>query len=300
MKQIIDIENLLLDNGIDFRLSENGWLNTYCPFCYKGDGKMGLGIHTQTNATSCFRCGKMSLKTAILKILGKNAVEWPTTALKYRGYKRARDRDDRPFKGHLNAFLSVVLPYGTAELAESHKNYLKNRNFDPKQLVTEWGLQGTGNLGDFKHRIIIPIYQEGQLVNFTGRDITGVSKERYKSCPNEKAILPIKSCLYGLDDIENDSVIITEGPTKVWRLGKGNAVATFGTAVTNEQILLLSKFKRRIILFDRDDAGIKAADNLALQLSPLNGETIKITCNIIDIGNLSQQTAKDLVKKLLK
>ncbi len=45
------------------------------------------------------------------------------------------------------------------------------RNFDPNYLVSEWGLLSTGVLGEFKFRILAPVYFKGQLVSYQCRDL---------------------------------------------------------------------------------------------------------------------------------
>lgn len=295
----LNVEQIFIDYGIEYEKSNNGWINCHCPDCYKGDGKKGLGIHEETNATNCFRCGKLSLKSCILKLLRKNVVEWSAIVSKYKTYNLCPSKYLNAVESDLDSFSSVLMPYGTDNMSKKHKNYLKSRNFDPKQLEREWGLKGTGLLGKFKHRIIIPIIQNGKLVNFTSRDITGKANERYKTCPNEKSLTPLKECIYGIDDV-NETAFIAEGPFDVWRLGKGNAVATFGTVVTNAQLLLLKKIKRRFILFDNDEAGKEAADKLGNLLSFFEGETNTINLEgDKDCAELKEEE-KNYLLKLLK
>jgi DNA primase len=182
-------------------------------------------------------------------------------------------------------------------MSDRHRNYLKTRNFDPNQLEQDWGLLGTGPVGPFAHRIIIPIIQSGKLVCYQGRDITGKSPMRYKSCPDDKAILPIKSCLYGLDQVTGDSVVVTEGPTKVWRLGAGS-VCTFGATVTDNQVGILKQFKRVFLLFDEDEAGEEGANGLAHRLVVLGTNCMVVSAGIKDAAELSNEDAKELMNSL--
>ncbi len=145
------------------------------------------------------------------------------------------------------------MPIGIYDLTTRHRRYLTDRGFDPEELEKDWGVsKGTEGIGDYKFRIIIPIYHEGELVSYQGRDITGKQKDKYKTCYDTN----IKNYLYGLDYVTNDKVIITEGVTDVWRLGKGNAVATFGINFTMKQVRLIirpiinKRIKRVGILFD--------------------------------------------------
>jgi len=189
------------------------------------------------------------------------------------------------------------MPYGTRPMTDKHRKYLKTRLFDPEQLERDWGLLGTGPVGSFAHRIIIPIVQEGKLICFQGRDITGKASNKYKSCPDDKAILPIKSCLYGIDKARDDYVVVTEGPTKVWRLGAGS-VCTFGVVATDEQVKMLAKFQRRFVLFDEDEAGQEGADKLSWKLAVLGGETIILNTRVKDAAEISDEDAKQIMKEL--
>jgi DNA primase len=140
-------------------------------------------------------------------------------------------------------------------------------------LEAEWGLLGTGPLGEHKFRIVIPVEQGGRQVCYQTRDVTGRAKAKYLSCHDADAVVPLKSCLYGLDKCAgNNWVVITEGPTKVWRLGTG-AVATFGATVSDEQVAALTRFERRVIIFDHDEAGMDGAARLANQLAVFGGQT---------------------------
>ncbi len=270
----LDLERLLIDNGVDFSTSSDGeWINVACPFC--DDSKKHLGYSLTKGNWTCFRCGKHRDYETIAGLLNQTLVESRRTCEKYRkaeGVREGIQTSSRPITTRNSGCLEVKLPYGTAKMTERHRNYLKSRDFDPDQLEREWSLLGTGSLGPFANRIIIPIYQAGELVCYQGRDITGKSKTRYKSCPDDLAKISIKNLIYGIDKVEGDRIVITEGATKVWRIGSP-AVATFGAIVTDAQILILKKFQKRIVLFDGDNTGRERAANLASRLGMFSGKT---------------------------
>jgi len=294
----LNLVRLLTDHGIEFTQSDNGWINTFCPFCYKGDGVKGLGFN---RSFSCFRCGRLGTWETIAKLLSISLKEAALECRKY-GQKGSLDRREQAHQNNapgaiLGLRKRLSLPYGSAPMTAKHRNYLISRNFDPEQLESEWGLLGTGHLGDYAHRIIIPIYDEdSRLVCFQGRDITDKASSKYKSCSDDKAVESIKTCLYGIHKCQGNSwVIITEGVTKVWRLGPGS-VATFGAKVTYEQILQLKKFKKRIILFDNDEAGRAGAEDLAHHLSLFPEDTITIFLDTIaDPADMSPSEVKELL-----
>jgi DNA primase len=127
-----------------------------------------------------------------------------------------------------------------------------------------------GRLTDaFRARLLFPIFSEsGDPVALGGRVLPGSSDPaKYKNSP-ETAIYAKSKTLYGLnwakaDIVAADQVIVCEGYTDVigfHRAGVPRAVATCGTALTEEHLRLLKRFASRVVLaFDADEAGQGAA-----------------------------------------
>jgi DNA primase len=127
-----------------------------------------------------------------------------------------------------------------------------------------------GNYHDrFRGRLIFPIFNEsGKVVGFGGRILTN-DKETAKYINSPETRVYSKSrILYGLnfakDSIRSkDYVILVEGYMDVVSLfhaGIKNVVASSGTALTIEQVHLISRYTKNIVLlYDADVAGIKAA-----------------------------------------
>ncbi len=299
MTKPTDMALLLSDHGIEYRQAANNWINLACPVCYKGDGKFGLGW----NGTGfhCFHCGTLDRLDVLKLLLNTSTTETLATLSRYQRGITAAPLHSDALQANLGGVSTVKLPYGTAAMTNRHKNYLQARQFDPGRLEAEWGLLGTGPVGPFAHRIIIPIISHltNTICCFQGRDITDKAANKYKSCPDDKAVLPIKSCLYGLDKVQGNSVIVTEGPTKVWRLGT-NSVCSFGATVTTAQMQLLQQFRRVFILFDEDDAGAEGADKLSRELVVLGTHCIIVSAGVRDVAELSDGDAKILMKDLLK
>jgi hypothetical protein len=266
---LLRIEELLNDNGIEHR-TNGDFEQMPCPFCYKGDGVYGLGYGLSKGNFYCFKCGKLRQWETVAALLNISIHAAADICKKYETPTRTRLPADGALQANVARVSAVKLPYGTGPMTDRHRDYLRSRNFDPERLEAEWGLLGTGPVGSFAHRIIIPIEQGGKLVCFQGRDITGLSPKRYKSCPDTLAAVDIKNCVYGLDRVKGDTIVITEGAAKVWRLGTP-AVCTFGAVVTDAQLLILKQFRRRCIIFDGDDTGREKAAELATRLVMFDG-----------------------------
>ena len=121
----------------------------------------------------------------------------------------------------------------------------------------------------FRGRLIFPIFNEGgKVIGFGGRVIKkDDDAAKYINSPETRVYYKSKT-LYGLnfakDHIRSyDSVLLVEGYMDVVSLAQAgiqNVVASSGTALTEEQVHLISRYTKNIFLiYDADLAGIKAA-----------------------------------------
>ena len=161
-------------------------------------------------------------------------------------------------------------------------NYIKD-NFLNLADAKELGVIDSGENGlyaRFIERITFPIYAlNGSIVGFGGRTITG-HNAKYVNSPQTK-LFNKSRLLYGYhlakDHIyKKNEMIITEGYLDVIMLhqaGFDNAVATLGTALTQDHLPLLRRGEPKIIVaYDGDNAGLNAAYKAALMLSNGNFE----------------------------
>ncbi len=121
----------------------------------------------------------------------------------------------------------------------------------------------------FRARVMFPIFNAaGRPVGFGGR-ILGTDKKqpKYINSP-ETPIFQKGRHLYGLSLAKEgirreDKIVVVEGYTDVMRLhqsGMNHAVASSGTALTDEQAQLMMRYSKNVVLvFDGDSAGFQAA-----------------------------------------
>jgi len=141
-------------------------------------------------------------------------------------------------------------------------------------LLRETGLGFVNKRGkpqdSFRARVMFPIFRDsGEPVAFGGRVLPGsADPAKYKNSP-ETAIYAKSKTLYGLnwakaEIVTADEVIVCEGYTDVigfQRSGIKRAVATCGTALTEDHVRLLKRFATKVVLaFDADKAGQGAAE----------------------------------------
>ena len=120
----------------------------------------------------------------------------------------------------------------------------------------------------FRERVIFPIHSfSGRILGFGGRALNPNAKAKYQNSP-ESLIYNKSKILYGIFFAKNaisknDNCFIVEGYTDVISLhqkGVENVVSASGTALSIDQVKLISRFTNNIsILFDGDSAGIKAS-----------------------------------------
>jgi DNA primase len=121
----------------------------------------------------------------------------------------------------------------------------------------------------FRSRLLFPIFDaQGDPVAFGGRVMPGGEGPKYKNTP-ETPLYSKSKVLYGLNwakgaIVNADAAVICEGYTDVIgfaRAGVATAVATCGTALTEDHIRMLRRYARRLVLaFDADSAGQAAAE----------------------------------------
>lgn len=138
-----------------------------------------------------------------------------------------------------------------------YHDYLETRGF-PKELIEKYQI-GLGNTPYKKmhNRIVFPVRNiDGNLVGFTGRDITGNGPKWIHSYDFDS-----RSNLFNIDSakdhiMKTGTALIVEGPIDVLRFeqaGIHNSVAIFGRAINNGQIGLLMKTGANKLIFALDD-----------------------------------------------
>jgi DNA primase len=299
---MFDVKQFLIDYSIPKNEegpdTSPGWINIQCPFCDDSVKHLGLPLNGNSSNGNCWKCGAHWIPKIISTVIdvsidqAKEIIsEYSTNSVQVLKKKNTNKSNK----------IIIELPIGTKELKLNHKEYLIKRNFDPNKLEKIWDLKGTGPIGDYKLRIIAPIYYRNIVVSYQGRDITNKQKLRYKACSKENEVLHHKHLLYGIDKVKNRKGILVEGITDVWRLGEG-AVASFGTSYHQEQVNFISKhFDEIFILFDPGDKiAYKKATSLVWSLQGLNTKAHIINIDFDgDPADLKQKEADYIKKHLL-
>jgi DNA primase len=148
--------------------------------------------------------------------------------------------------------------------------YFKSKRYTEQELI-DCGLASQREDGSpfdrFRNRLMIPIRNaDGRMTGFGARILDPNDQPKFLNSP-QTVLFDKGHLLYGLDRARKpiraaDQVVIVEGYLDVIALhqaGFENVVSPMGTALTEDQLRLLKRFTRRIVLaLDPDIAGQKA------------------------------------------
>jgi len=154
---------------------------------------------------------------------------------------------------------------------ETATQYFSGKGYTSQELL-EAGLaserqEGSGIHDRFRNRIMFPIRDgAGKMAGFGARILNPTDIPKFLNSP-QTTLFDKGRLLYGLDQARKairaqDQVVIVEGYLDVIALHQGgfaNTVSPMGTALTEDQLRMLKRFTRRIVLaLDADAAGEKA------------------------------------------
>ena len=141
---------------------------------------------------------------------------------------------------------------------------------------------GQGYLDKFRGRVIFPFTGiDGKIAGFSGRTL--FDREPKYLNTSETPIFHKGSFIYGLNKakvaIKQDGAVFVEGPVDVLsahQAGIKNVVATSGTALTQQQIIVISRYTEDLIFsFDSDTAGASAIQR-AIELAEKENLNVKV------------------------
>ena len=205
-------------------------------------------------------------KRELLLAINKEAAKYFYTLLRSERGKRAYDY----FKGRElsdETMQRFGLGYSDQYSDDLYK-YLRKRGYDD-MLLKESGLvvidEVRGGHDKFWNRAMFPIMDvRGRVIAFGGR-VMGDGEPKYLNSPETKIFNKRRNlfALYLAKNTKKNYMLLCEGYMDVISLhqaGFDNAVASLGTALTEEQVQLLSRYTKEIYLtYDSDGAGVDAA-----------------------------------------
>ena len=184
--------------------------------------------------------------------------------------------------------------------AMSAKGYTKQELLTAGLIVAN---KSGGFYDKFRNRLMLPVIDvRGDVVGFGSR-VIDKSEPKYMNS-TETPVYSKRRVLYGLNlakKTKRPNMILCEGNLDVVTLhqaGFDNAVASMGTALTTEQIRLLGRYTKELVLcYDNDNAG-QLATQRALEMlnnTEFTVRVLKLPRRLVD-GEYVKQDADDFIK----
>lgn len=189
-------------------------------------------------------------------------------------------------------------------------NFFTKKGFSDKELlmagIIKQKSKGSGYIDKFRNRITFPLIDNTEkIVGFTARSLDG-TEPKYMNT-QETLVFKKSIYIYGLMqnkvEIKKQGAMFVEGQMDVisaYQANIKNVIASSGTALTSQQLQILSRYTKELTLcFDNDTAG-QTATLRAIELAEQQDFNIKVA--IIpkehkDLDELIKQN-KDKAKKL--
>ncbi len=278
-----------------------GYINIHCPYCGDADQGHHLGLH-RSGSYVCYRDkvghrGK-NPRYLIMRLLGcsfdmadsyvsEDIVELSDFDEAVAQFLSEPTEETRTLQLP-NTFRPLRDNRGRAKM---YWEYLvEDRGFPEgkmKSLVKRYNLLYCDK-GEWRGRIILPVYLQGELVSWTGRTVYETEELRYKTLSHRKvdstgsqALVNIRHVLYNFDNAVRRTRkvgVIVEGPLDSINVDffghkKGiTSVSAFGTGISPEQIEWLTT------LGDNCDKLVSCGDRNA------EGNVLDIMSSTVDLG----------------
>lgn len=279
----------------------DGWVNTGCPHCSGNPGNH-LGWNLAGNYFFCWRCGGKSTLQTLSKLLGVSFQEAKNIERKYKSGRTFHNKKIKVIKSKFK------MPQMMVNISDYKMalNYMLKRGFfknDIKDLEQQFHLKAIKSVSiydnlDLCYRIVAPIIFNKEFVSWQSRDLTNNSSLKYITCPAKREVIEHKKILYNAPEYSN-TIVLCEGIFDVFKvfLSGYNSTCCFGVEYTNDQLLLLMKYKRVLIFLDPDKAGRKHTKDFFQRLvfAGINAEMVKNKYNK-DPGEMSKKLINECLK----
>jgi len=172
---------------------------------------------------------------------------------------------------------------------DSLRNAMRKQGFTDQEIF-DCGLIRQGKNGGFydlfRNRLMFPVIDvRGNVIGFSGRRLDAEKDQKYVNSP-ETLVYNKSRNLFGLNLAKKSkagNLILCEGNIDVVSMhqaGFDSAVASLGTALTDEQARLISRYTKEVVIaYDNDGAGQKASERAIKILEKLdvNVKVLKMT-----------------------
>jgi DNA primase len=287
------MEQILGRYGVKLKKSGKE-LRGRCPI-HQGDGTDSFHANTERNAFHCFSCQAKGNVLDLVAAIEKCSVR--EAALKLKDWFPVSASGSIPAAGGKPMVDSPLATEELGERAEPNKPlgfqlkginfahpYLAQRGIDP-ETAEYFGVGLFTGKGSMSGRIVIPIENEkGELVAYAGRSVDG-SEPKYKLPAGFKKSQVLYNLARVLEEDSTGTVVLVEGFFDCMKvvLAEHACVALMGCSMSGDQEeQLVAHFRQVVIMLDGDEAGRKAAGEIAGRLAH------KVWVRVVDLPDGKQ------------
>jgi hypothetical protein len=277
---MISVEQLIRQSAVlPPRPSAKGWYILKCRVCNDHKKRGGFKFESGTVGYNCFNCKHTAnydestcmlsdKMVTVLKAYGVPDIEIKRLFLESIKAKKEREAGTAttaPQKPKIVYPEVISLPDHFYKIDENSDetwqviavDHLKSRGIDPASYPFYLSTGGSKpETKDWKGRLIIPFFRNGQMIFYQGRDLLDKKPNKYKS-----SNVTSDAVMYGYDQITqrtDEPLFIVEGFFDAFSL---NGVAILGNKFTQTQIDILRTTSRpKIYIPDRFGDGFVAAE----------------------------------------
>lgn len=216
------------------------------------------------------------VKLAQRKARAREALELATKYYQFCLSKSKKVSEYVFYKRNLNRGTVEEFRIGYAPMeGKACKKFLQSRGYSEKELE-EAGLLNRFGGDMFRGRMIVPFIDASGVIGFTAR-VLDKSEPKYLNT-SDTLLFNKSRFIFGLAQAKeairkNGFVVIVEGNMDVissHQAGVKEAVATSGTAMTEQHLKMLSRLTSDIRLaYDGDEAGVRAAERAIMMAGDL-------------------------------
>jgi DNA primase len=310
IKQSVAIAQVL--DHYNVKLKKSGKeLRGRCPI-HQGDGTDSFHVSIEKNAFHCFSCQAKGNILDLVAAMEKCTVR--DAGLKLQQWFNLAAHDERqgaPAPAAKPAAGSQLAREEVGDRGEPNKPlgfqlkgidfahpYLAHRGIDA-ETAEYFGVGFFSGKGSMSGRVVIPIENErGELVAYAGRSIDG-SEPKYRLPAGFKKSQVVYNLARAVEENSAGTVVLVEGFFDCMKvvLAEHVCVALMGCSLSEEQeAQLVSHFRQVVVMLDGDEAGRRAAGEIAGRLAR------KVWVRVVDVpeGRQPDQLSIGELQALLK
>jgi DNA primase len=309
VKATVSIHMVLDHYGINWLRKETGDLVGKCPI-HQGDGKRAFRVNVKKNIFNCFSCNargnvidfvaameQCSIREAAVKLKDWFSLSMPTTEGHHPTLGPPKIVE--PTRAGESERKNKPLAFELKGIDTTHP-YLAARGIS-QEAAKRFGIGFFPGKGSMSGRIVIPIHNEkGQLVAYAGRSIQDDVEPKYKfplGFHKAQVLFNLHRVLMSQQS-KVRLVVVVEGFIDCLKVHEAGfpAVALMGSSLSEAQEqLLAAHFTQVVLMLDGDEAGSRAAAEIAARL------VRTVFVRIVDVGEGKQpdQLSSEVIQKLL-